>query len=85
MGLLKLADKYQVEHLEAACEKALTYTATPSYKNIKNILTTGQGKTFPSEKPSEHTQVILSIQPSNIFSVDRLVPSINEKIREPEV
>jgi transposase len=55
MGLLKLADKYSVERLEAACEKALTYTATPSYKSIKNILTTGQDKTFPKVKPSENT------------------------------
>ena len=44
MGLLKLADKYSVERLEAACKKALVYTATPSYKSIKNILTTGQDK-----------------------------------------
>ena len=44
MGLLKLADKYSVERLEAACNKALSYTATPSYKSIKNILTTGQDK-----------------------------------------
>lgn len=44
MGLLKLADKYSVERLEAACEKALSYTSTPSYKSIKNILTTGQDK-----------------------------------------
>lgn len=55
MGLLKLADKYSVERLETACEKALTYTATPSYKSIKNILTTGQDKTFSNEKPLEHT------------------------------
>ena len=55
MGLLKLADKYSVERLETACEKALTYTATPSYKSIKNILTTGQDKTLPNEKPSKHT------------------------------
>ncbi|MFZ5987718.1 MAG: IS21 family transposase [Bacillota bacterium] len=44
MGLLKLADKYSVEHLEVACKKALSYTATPSYKSIRNILTTGQDK-----------------------------------------
>jgi transposase len=55
MGLLKLADKHSVERLEAACEKALTYTATPSYKSIKNILTTGQDNALPNEKPSEHT------------------------------
>lgn len=44
MGLLKLADRYSIERLEAACKKALSYTATPSYKSIKNILTTGQDK-----------------------------------------
>jgi len=63
MGLLKLADKYTVERLEAACEKALTYTATPSYKSIKNILTTGQDKALPNEKPSEN--------PHNSYGITR--------------
>lgn len=45
MGLLKLADRYSVDRLEAACKKALRYTAFPSYKSIKNILATGQDKT----------------------------------------
>jgi len=44
MGLLKLADKYSVERLEAACKRALTYTPHPSYKSVKNILVTGQDK-----------------------------------------
>lgn len=44
MGLLKLAEKYSNATLEAACKKALTYTATPSYKSIKNILVTGTEK-----------------------------------------
>lgn len=44
MGLLKLADKYSVERLEAACCKALSYTPHPSYKSVKNILATGQDK-----------------------------------------
>jgi hypothetical protein len=47
MGLLKLADKHSVERLETACQKALSYTPQPSYKSIKNILTTGQDKTKP--------------------------------------
>jgi transposase len=55
MGLLKLADKYSVKRLEAACEKALGYTATPSYKSIKNILTAGQDKSLSEEQP-ESTQ-----------------------------
>lgn len=40
MGLLKLVDKYSTAHLEAACEKALSFTSAPSYKSIKNILVT---------------------------------------------
>ena len=40
MGLLKLADKYSEAKLEAACKKALTYTNTPSFKSIKNLLVT---------------------------------------------
>lgn len=44
MGLLKLADKYSVDRLESACKKALSYTATPSYKSIKNILAARQDK-----------------------------------------
>jgi hypothetical protein len=50
MGLLKLADKYSVERLEAACKKAMSYTATPSFKSIKNILSTGQDKVEPEVK-----------------------------------
>ena len=50
MGLLKLADKYSVDRLEAACRKALTFTATPSYKSIKNILDTGSDRTEPADK-----------------------------------
>ena len=47
MGLLKLADRYSAERLEAACRKALSYTASPSYKSIKNILAAGQEKMEP--------------------------------------
>ena len=50
MGLLKLADKYSVDRLEAACCKALTFTTTPSYKSIKNILDTGSDRTEPADK-----------------------------------
>jgi hypothetical protein len=56
MGLLKLADKYSVKRLEAACKKALTYTASPSYKSIKNILTAGQEKSVEQEAPEPTTQ-----------------------------
>jgi transposase len=55
MGLLKLADKYSVERLEAACKKALSYTATPSYKSIKNILSAGQDKLLQTEQKEPET------------------------------
>ena len=42
MGLLKLADKYTAGRLEKACERALQYSASPSYKIIKNILVAEQ-------------------------------------------
>ena len=38
MGLLKLAEKYSPVKLEEACNKALLYSRTPSYKSIKNLL-----------------------------------------------
>lgn len=63
MGLLKLADKYSVERLEAACTKALTYTAMPSYKSIKNILVSGTDK---SESMSDKTEFT-----SNIYGITR--------------
>ena len=52
MGLLRLADKYSVDRLEASCRKALTFTATPSYKSIKNILDTGSDRTEAADKAS---------------------------------
>ena len=55
MGLLKLADRYSVDALELSCAKALTYTASPSYKSIKNILTTGSYKTESKTVQTENT------------------------------
>ena len=37
MGLLKLAEKYSDALLEVDCKKALSYTASFSYKSINNI------------------------------------------------
>ena len=38
MGLLKMADKYSPAQLEEACKTALSYTQSPSYKSVSNIL-----------------------------------------------
>ncbi|MDR0498914.1 MAG: IS21 family transposase [Holophagales bacterium] len=43
-ALLHLADKYSAMRLEAACEKAFTYTSRPSLKSVQTILKSGQDK-----------------------------------------
>ena len=53
MGLLKLAEKYSPQRLEAACTKALSYTASPSYKSVKNILAAGRDQPDKAESESE--------------------------------
>ncbi|HVI41033.1 MAG TPA: IS21 family transposase [Anaerovoracaceae bacterium] len=49
-SLMRLADRYSTERLEKACEKALTYTPSPSLKNISTILKNGQDK-VSTQKP----------------------------------
>lgn len=44
VSLMKLADRYGTERLENACARALSYTPSPSLKNISTILKNGQDK-----------------------------------------
>jgi hypothetical protein len=44
IALLKLADSYSTGRLEAACEKALSYSSCPSFRSIRTILKTGSDK-----------------------------------------
>lgn len=53
MGLLKLAEKYSPAKLEAACKKALSYSASPSYKSIKNLLVTMKDEPIPEVIPEK--------------------------------
>ena len=53
MGVLKLADKYGVKRLEAACQKALSYTPSPSYKNVDSILKSGSDKLADSKNETK--------------------------------
>lgn len=55
MGLLRLAERYSEELLEAACRRALSYTSSPSYKSIKNILVTGTEKLKDESSVKETT------------------------------
>lgn len=43
-SMMKLADRFTPARLEAACAKALSYTPSPSLKNISTILQNGQDK-----------------------------------------
>ena len=49
MGLLKLSKKQSDSLLEIAVKQALTYTATPSYKSIKNLVSTASIRLESSE------------------------------------
>lgn len=53
MGVLKMADRYGVQRLEAACEKALSYTPNPSYKNIDSILKSGSDQLAEQKAEAE--------------------------------
>lgn len=56
IGLLKLSEKTSAKRLEAACQKALSYTASPSYKSIKTILSTKlvDDPSQPASKAQSH-------------------------------
>ena len=56
IGLLKLADKYSISRLEAACKRALSFTLTPSLKSIQAILKSGSDK-LPNESVTHNTSV----------------------------
>ena len=53
MGVLKMAERYSPDRLEAACKRALSFTASPSYKSIKNILAAGQEKSGQAATQNE--------------------------------
>ncbi len=50
MGLMKLADRHSPARLENACALALKYTASPSCKNVKDILASGRDKALAQPK-----------------------------------
>ena len=49
---MKLADTYSVARLEGACEKALSYGSTPSFRSIRTILKTGSDRTKKERPPA---------------------------------
>ena len=64
-SLMKLADRYGTDRLEQACAKALSYTPSPSLKNITTILKNGQDKV--SISPTE----VVSSRESAVYGITR--------------
>ena len=62
-SLMKLADRYSTDRLEHACAKALSYTPSPSLKNITTILNNGQDKVAisPAETVSARASAVYGI------------------------
>jgi transposase len=61
LGLVRLANCYSIERLEAACARAMRFDAC-SYRSIESILKTGLDRTEPSEpvsaiEPIEHANM----------------------------
>jgi len=54
MALLKLAEKFTSQRLEAACAKALSYTSRPNYKSISAILNAGKDKSLLAFTPKSN-------------------------------
>lgn len=53
IGLLNLTKKSSIKLLEKACEKALSYTTSPSYKMVKDLLSVLQKE--PQEEVKQET------------------------------
>ena len=53
IGLLNLTKKSSIKLLEKACEKALSYTTSPSYKTVKDLLDVLQKE--PQEEVKQET------------------------------
>ena len=51
--MLKLAERYSSQRLESACQKALSYTSSPSLKSIQSILKSGQDKLLAEDAPAK--------------------------------
>ena len=72
LALLKLADTYSVERLEAACGKALSYTATPNFRSVRTILKTGSDRIKPDvvETPLENNSAFAFVRGAAYYGGD---------------
>lgn len=56
MALLKATDKYSAQRLESACQRALSFTLSPSCKNVLAILKSGSDKMGPKDQEETHME-----------------------------
>jgi transposase len=59
LGIIRLADRYGEDRLEAACRRALDYSAV-SYKSVKSILDKGLDRVTDQKEPQapiEHANI----------------------------
>ena len=50
--MMKLAQRYGIARLENACERILTYSSTPSIRNLSSMLRNGQDRVIPAKETS---------------------------------
>ena len=55
VSLMKAADRYGNNRVEKACERLLSFTSQPSYRNILTILRNGQDQLPLEHAPKEKT------------------------------
>jgi transposase len=68
IALLKLVDSYSAGQLEAACEKALSYSSCPSFRSIRTILkTTNDKRGTPSSEVPDDTQKFAFTRGKNYY------------------
>ena len=65
MAMQKVADKYTPQRLEKACQRALSFTPAPSYKNVLAILRSGFDKNGVMEDKNNSTEM------SSEFAISR--------------
>ena len=58
MGLLRLAERHSEILLEDACRKALSYSASPSYKSVKNIIAYANDEKIADKLPAKSEETL---------------------------
>ena len=67
MALLKLADEFTKARLEAACQKALSYTTQPGYKQIQYILKSGHDRPQLEESKPQISEEHIFVRGPNYY------------------